>query len=199
MAPQFFADKRPQNGMNYKDYMQSIVNDVAVQNPVFVNDEEREHFEYKKLNLQRSSRIERTYEVSEELEKLIKKINNKQLWMVITEGWCGDSAQTLPHIAKMVELNPNIDLRILLRDSNPDIMDLYLTNGTRSIPKLVAFDTGGNELFTYGPRPKVLQDLVLQWKREGIVKPELYEKLHLWYARNKGKEIEAEFIKILSA
>jgi hypothetical protein len=76
-------------------------------------------------------------------------------------------------------------------------MDLYLTNGTKSIPRLVVFDIEGNELFTWGPRPKVLQSLIHQWKREGIVRPELYEKLHLWYSRDKGKEIEAEITEIL--
>jgi hypothetical protein len=174
------------------------MNDIAAGNQDTLNEEQKELWEYKKLNLQRSSRIDKTYTVSDELKSVIMNIKNKQLWMVITEGWCGDSAQTLPHIVKMAELNPNIELKILLRDKNLDIMDLYLTNGTRSIPVLVIFDEAGNELLKWGPRTKVLQEQMIQWKSEGIVKPELYEKLHLWYARNKGKEIEAEFIKILS-
>ncbi len=196
MIHRFFADKRPHKGMNYREYIQSVINDVA-SDPGIISNDEKELLEYKKLNLQRSSRIERTYVISEELKSLIENINDKQLWMVITEGWCGDSAQILPHIAKMADLNPNVDLKILLRDSNPDIMDLYLTHGTRSIPILVAFDLEGNELFTWGPRPKALQTLINKWKSEGIVKPELFEKLHLWYAKDKGKEIEEEFIKIL--
>jgi hypothetical protein len=182
--------------MNYREYIQKVVNELAA-DPGKLSNEEKELFEYKKLNMQRSSRIERTYDVSGELESLIKNIKDKQIWMVITEGWCGDSAQILPYIVKMAEVNSNIDLRILLRDSNPDIMDLYLTNGTKSIPRLVVFDIEGNELFTWGPRPKVLQSLIHQWKREGIVRPELYEKLHLWYSRDKGKEIEAEITEIL--
>jgi len=196
MIHRFFADKRPHKGMNYREYIQSVINDVA-SDPGTLSNEEKELLEYKKLNLQRSSRIERTYVISEELKSLIENIKDKQLWMVITEGWCGDSAQILPYIVKMAELNPNVDLRILLRDSNPDTIDLYLTNGTRSIPKFVVFDLEGNELFAWGPRPKALQTLINGWKSEGIVKPELYEKIHLWYGRNKGKEIEAEFIQIL--
>ena len=124
-------------------------------------------------------------------------MKEKQLWMVITEPWCGDSAQNLPYIAKISGLNGNIDLRIVLRDSNPDIMDEYLTNGTRSIPKLVAFNSEGDELFTWGSRPKAAQELVLKLREEGIVKPELYEKLHLWYGRNKGRDLESEFTEIL--
>jgi hypothetical protein len=196
MPHKFFLDKRPHKGMNYSEYIQSVVNNIAASTGM-LSKEEQELLEYKKLNLQRSSRIERTYTVPAELESLIKNIKDKELWMVLTEGWCGDSAQILPYIVKISELNSNIDLKILLRDSNPDIMDLYLTNGTRSIPKLVVFDLEGNELFTWGPRPKVLQMLINGWRSEGIVKPELYEKIHLWYTKNKGSEIESEFIDIL--
>jgi Thioredoxin len=197
MIHQYFIDKRPQKGMGYREYIQSVVNDIAAADPGKLNEEEKEHLEYKKLNLQRSSRIERTYTVSEELELLIKNIKVSQLWMVLTEGWCGDSAQVLPYIVKMTELNPSIELKILLRDSNTDIIDLYLTNGTRSIPKLVVLDPAGNELFNWGPRPKALQNLIIEWKSEGIVKPQLYEKIHYWYSKDKGKEVESEFIKIL--
>jgi hypothetical protein len=198
MVPQFFKDKRLHNGLTYKEYTEKFNNEVNNINPENLSDKDRELFEYKKLNFQRTQRIEKSYEVSEELKSEIQTIKEKQIWMVITEPWCGDSAQNLPYLAKIASLNRNIDLRIVLRDSNPDIMDLYLTHGTRSIPKLIAFDLEGNELFTWGPRPKAAQELMNQWKNEGIVKPELYEKLHLWYGRNRGKEIEAEFLEILS-
>ena len=193
-----FIEGVVQKGMTYKDYTKSIINENNTSNHETMNESEKEHFEYKKLNLQRSGRIDKNYEVSEALKSEISNIKDKQLWMVITEAWCGDSAQNLPFIAKMAALNPNIDLRIILRDSNPEIIDLYLTNGTRSIPKFVAFDAEGNELFVWGPRPKAAQELMNQWKREGIVKPELYEKLHLWYGRNRGREIEAEMTENLS-
>ncbi len=198
MAYQFFIERRPHNGMTYKEYTESIVNEIKNTNSDNLSDEQKEIYDYKKLNLQRSGRVDKTYTVSEELRNSIKNIKDKQLWVVITEGWCGDSAQNLPHIVKFAELNSNIDLRILLRDSNPDIMDLYLTNGTKSIPKIVAFDNIGNELFQWGPRPKEAKELISTLKKEGIVKPELYEKLHLWYGRNRGKAIETEFLEIFT-
>ncbi len=198
MANQFFIERRPHNGMTYKEYTESIVNEIRNTNPVNLSEEQKEIYNYKMLNLQRSGRVDKTYIVSKELKDAIKNIKDKQLWMVLTEGWCGDSAQNLPHIVKLSELSSNIDLRILLRDSNPDIMDFYLTNGTKSIPKIVAFDNSGNELFQWGPRPKEAKELINKLKEEGIVKPELYEKLHLWYGRNRGKGIEAEFLEILT-
>ncbi len=120
-------------------------------------------------------------------------------WIVLTEDWCGDSAQNLPYIAKFAALNKNIDLRILLRDDNLDIMDLYLTNGkSRSIPKLIAIDSDGNELFVWGPRPAVIQDMVKAWQIEGKSKEIWQHELHSFYAKNKGKHLEEEFIKLLS-
>ncbi len=197
MAQKFFDEKIPHNGYTYEEYSKKVVEQLEKTDESKLSDEEKSLFDYTKLNMQRSSRIDKSYTVSEELKDLVKEISEKQIWMVLTEGWCGDSAQNLPYIAKISSLNENIDLRIILRDSNLEIMDQYQTNGTRSIPKLVAFDVEGNELFVWGPRPKEAQKLLTQWKSEGIVKPELYEKLHLWYGRNRGKELEIELMEIL--
>ena len=197
MDYQIIEDRLNQKGINYHDYLNNLIEDIIETKPDSLDEKARKKFEIKRLNLQRSARIMKTYKVSNNLKEEIKKINEPQTWMVITENWCGDSAQNLPYLALMAEENPNINFRIILRDSNPDIMDQFLTNGTRSIPILVAFDTRGNELFRWGARPKVVQKLFLQWKAEGIVNPELYEKLHLWYSRNKGQAIESEFLEIL--
>lgn len=152
-----------------------------------------------KLNLQRINRISKTYQINEQLKDLIKLFDRTQTWMVITEDWCGDSAQNLPYIVKIAELNPLINLRILLRDQNLDVMDLYLTSGkARSIPKLVAFDENGNELFQWGPRPKAAQEVVDQAIKNGLDKNEYLEKLHIWYSEDKGRTLEKEFSILVS-
>lgn len=197
MTHQFFIDRKPHNGLNYKQYIELTEKQIAETDESKLSAEEKEILEYTKLNLQRSSRIERHYTVSDELKAKLSEIDSPQMWMVITESWCGDSAQNLPYLVKMAEVNPNVELKILLRDKNPEIMDLYLTNGTKSIPVLVVFDENGNELFKWGPRPKQAQQLINQWKSDGIVKPELYEKLHLWYGRNRGNDIESEMLELI--
>jgi hypothetical protein len=143
------------------------------------------------------TRIDKSYEPGIDIRDEIEKIADHQLWMVITENWCGDSAQNLPYIAGIASMNQNIELKLILRDSNPDIMDHYLTNGTRSIPKLVAFDNEGNELFQWGARPKAAQDLVSDLKTQGFDKKYFLEKLHSWYARNRGADIEKEILLLL--
>ncbi|MHC1739466.1 MAG: thioredoxin family protein [Ignavibacteriaceae bacterium] len=154
-------------------------------------------FEYTKLNIHRMKRILKTYTPSEEIAKRIKNIEREMIWMVITEDWCGDSAQNLPYIYKIAELSEKIKFCIIERDSNPEIMDQYLTSGARSVPKLVCFDDREHEIFQWGARPSGAAELIKNLKAEGVEKEKMIEKLHLWYANNKGKEIEAEFSELI--
>ena len=197
VTQQFFPDERVHEGMNYQHYLEISKSELADMNTDNMTAEEKELADTKKLNIHRMTRIDKSYEPGIELRDEIEKITDKQMWMVITENWCGDSAQNLPYIARIASLNMNIELKIILRDSNPDIMDNYLTAGTRSIPKLVAFDKEGNELFQWGARPKAAQELVSDLKAQGFDKKYFLEKLHSWYARNKGADIEKEITLLL--
>ena len=148
------------NSLTYPQFIDLTRKEIENTNIDSLDDAEKTLFEYKKLNLQRSSRIEKYYSVNDELRTLVKNMKQLQTWIVITENWCGDSAQNLPYIAALAELNSFINLKIILRDSNPEVIDQYLTNGTRSIPKLIAFDEEWNELFQWGPRPHAAVDLM---------------------------------------
>lgn len=197
MAHKFFEDKRPHNGLTYEDFIHKSKVKIESTDLSRLNESEKGLFEYTKLNYHRSLRVEKTYKVDNGLHEIITSISKSQIWMVITEEWCGDSAQNLPYIAKIAACNSLINLRIILRDDNLDIMDLYLTNGkSRSIPKLVAFNENGIELFQWGPRPKEAQDFVDKAKEEGLQKNQFIEKLHLWYAKNRGKAVEEDFKNI---
>jgi Thioredoxin len=151
------------------------------------------------INHQRTTRILRTFTVSQFLRKKLAAIRERQVWMVLTEPWCGDSAQCVPILIRFAECNPQIEIRLVLRDRHPEIMERYLTNGTRGIPKLVAFNSAGEELFTWGPRPREGQALFEKGKAEGLTKAENLGRLHLWYARNRGAAIEADFALLLDA
>ena len=194
VAPNFFREKAPHNGITYNEYKKYFANEI--ENPKSV-DKTNNH-DIKKLNFFRSTRVEKQFVPSDEIINNAENISKPQLWMVLTESWCGDSAQILPIIAKISELNKSINLRILNRDSNLEIMDQYLTNGTRSIPKLVAFDEKGNELFRWGARPAAAQQLVNTLKEKGLQKSEWLLELHKWYAGNRGKEIEKELLDLMS-
>ncbi len=198
MAHKFFEEKRPHNGMTYEEFKKTSVEEISNIEPEKLEGIDKKYYEYRKINLQRSKRLDKHFQPSEELIEAMKRFDEPQLWMVITETWCGDSAQNLPIIAKAAELNDKIDLRILLRDSNTDIIDHYLTDGqSRSIPILVAFDLDGNEIFKWGPRPDTAKTLVKNLKHDGFSKEEFNQQLHLWYGRNRGKELESELLELL--
>ena len=162
-----------------------------------MNDTDRKKLGFTQLNQRRTSRIFKSYKINDKIKNVISSIHEQQTWMILTEDWCGDSAQTVPYLYKISKLNDLIDLRILYRDDNLDIMDKYLTNGGRAIPKLVAFDKDMNELFQWGPRPEEAKILVAQWRAEGDTKDQFNEKLHLWYGRNRGKAVEEDLLKLL--
>jgi len=105
-------------------------------------------------------------------------------------------------LAKLADLNPLITLKIVFRDEHPDLMDAYLTNGNRSIPKLVAVTADlQQELFTWGPKPKYLLDRLAAFKRNsgGLTYLEFLEEIHLWYAKNKQKDLESEIYPLISS
>jgi len=200
MKHNFFTEKRPHNGLTFEMHSEELklyIENTNIQN---LTEEELKLYNFTKLNLHRSNRAIKTYKASTDLIEAVSKINSEQIWMILTEGWCGDSAQTIPYIYSMTKNNPNIKLRILLRDANLDIMDKYLVNGkSRSIPRLVIFDSDGNELALWGPRPLIAQNLVDELKKEGKDIHSIHEKLHLWYGRDRGKTIEAEFIDLIKS
>ncbi len=155
------------------------------------------------LNLKRMQRIGKTIQIEKESFRKLAELKMKQNWIVITEGWCGDSAQTLPLIHKIAEtFEGNVSLKVILRDSNPEWIEKYHTDGSRSIPKLISFDEEGNELFIWGPRPEPAQRLLLDWKSNrtstGKSWDDFEKDLHTWYARDKGRTIQSEFIELIT-
>jgi len=149
-------------------------------NKLKLNEREKMLLSYSKLNLSRSLRIQKTYRLNPELVEYFNKIKENQLWLVITEDWCGDSAQNIPYIYKYVENHPKIDFKVILRDENLEFVDNYFKNGSaRGIPKIILFNSLGKELFRWGPRPAAAQKLVNNLKKSGIEIKSVNEKLHL--------------------
>lgn len=148
------------------------------------------------LNQKRMNRIYKTLIIKDFLHEILQNSKQKQNWYVITEAWCGDSAQCLPVIGKLAELaGDKINLSIFFRDINLSWIEKYHTNGSKSIPKLISFDEAGNELFTWGPRPKEAQEILLAWKANpaGKTREDFGKELHTWYAKDKTLSIQLEF------
>ncbi|MBC8152913.1 MAG: thioredoxin family protein [Bacteroidetes bacterium] len=150
------------------------------------------------LNLHRISRLERTTTLNPALVEAAQAVPEPWTWLVLVESWCGDVAQCLPVIKQVADQNPLIDLKLLLRDKNPALMDAYRTNGGRSIPKLICLTTGALvELGTWGPRPATLQTLMDGWKAEQISFDDLLERVHGWYAKDRTQTVQAELLTLI--
>lgn len=193
---EFLASRRPLEALTWSAYMDLLAAEAGAEPPAG-DAAAAERAEHTKLNLHRSRRIERTWLPSDELATLLQTITEPEQWLVLTETWCGDSAQCLPCMAVMAEHQPNIDLHVLLRDKNPDIMDRFLTEGKRSIPIVAMFDPSGRLVGRWGPRPAAAQAVFATAKQAGLAKPEILERLHLWYGRDRGKALDAEFCALL--
>jgi hypothetical protein len=116
--------------------------------------------------------------------------------LVLSEDWCGDAVNAVPIVAKLVELSPNVDLRVLARDENPDLMDTHLTGTSRSIPVVIVLDEEFQEQGWWGPRPAGLQRWVLGPGRM-LAKDERYRQVRAWYARDAGHTILEEVVATL--
>jgi hypothetical protein len=155
---------------------------------------------YTSLNEVRMNRLEKTIKISEEAISKLQNLDNHYIWLVISEGWCGDAAQILPIIEKMAhESNKKIDLRIVLRDQNDDLMNHYLTNGGRAIPKLIVIcKEAGIVRADWGPRPKGATELMTNYKKEfGVIDEKIKTDLQLWYLADKGVSVQEELIEIM--
>ena len=198
MSEDFFQEKRPHRGFTYEEYIGLMEDEARAAEQAETNGKPLGRLQYMKLNLQRTKRIGKVYTPSDSIRTIVEATPGPRLWMVLTEPWCGDSAQCLPYIAKIARCGGNIDLRVLRRDENLDIMDQYLTNGTRSVPLLVAFEMDGTELFRWGPRPQPAAELFLTHKDAGHEKERILKELHRWYAKDRGCTIEEEIKSLLN-
>lgn len=185
------------NAMTYSEYRQLI--DILLEQGKSTGENQSEGLtHYSKMNVQRMKRWDKTSKILPELEELVKSVDERWTWLILTEGWCGDAAQNIPTIVKIAELNPNINTLFLLRDENLHIIDEYLTNGGRSIPKLVALKTDSlDTLGSWGPRPQVLQDMIPEWKKNEA--EDFKEKIHKWYAKDKTNAVQLEFIELIKS
>jgi hypothetical protein len=121
--------------------------------------------------------------------------------LILAEDWCGDASNTVPVLARVAEATPGMpEARILKRDEHPDLMDRYLTNGSRSIPIAIVLGPAGGEVARWGPRPRELQEHVLREKREGrLARDDIYRETRRWYARDRGETTVRELLAAIEA
>lgn len=185
---------------SYAAYRQ-MLDELMAQNRTTGTTQTDQIVQYARLNIQRMQRLDKTIQLLPELQKALDRLDQGYEWLVITEGWCGDAAQIVPVFEAVARASQGkISTRYVLRDENPDLMDRYLTNGGRSIPKLVVLCTDTlKEKATWGPRPAPAQELFVRLKQEGVSYEDFATQLHGWYAKDHTLSTQRELLALLQA
>lgn len=139
----------------------------------------------------------RRAEVPEEIVERLKKLPSPRYLLVLLEDWCGDAFNTVPAVARLAEAVPQLDLRVLRRDENLDLMDQHLTGTSRAIPVVIVLDETFEEIGWWGSRPKELQAWFLSEEAQAMPKEDRYREMRKWYARDRARSALTEIAELL--
>ena len=190
-------EKSLKNTISYQEY-RNLVSNLLVDGKSTGPNQSEDLTHYSLLNDKRMKRLDKTIKISEETIAEIQKIDEPQTWLMITEGWCGDAAQIGPVINKMSLETDKVDFKVVLRDENEDLMNQFLTNGSKSIPKLVVLDENEKVISSWGPRPSIATKMVNDYKeKHGGLDADFKRDLQVWYNKNKGENIQEDIVAFL--
>lgn len=187
-----------ENSFSYKRY-RAHVSKLIQEGKSTGHTQTEDLLHYSELNESRLKRLDKTIKVVPKIEQQLINLSKKYTWLVISEGWCGDAAQLLPIINKMAEVSENIDLQIVLRDDNDELMSEFLTNGGKAIPKLIILDAETNKVIAdWGPRPEPARKLIADYKAvNGVVDEPVKIELQKWYLHDKGITTQNEIMDLM--
>ena len=187
-----------QKAISYTSY-RKLISDLIASGKSSGPIQSEDLLNYSKLNDRRMTRLDKTIQLSHETLLALKKNDKPITWLVLTEGWCGDAAQALPVINKIANESDLITLKIIFRDEHEELMGHFLTNGGRSIPKLLVLNSENDVLNTWGPRPNIATKMVQDYKNtHGHLDAAFKQQLQVWYNKNKGINIQENMVGLLS-
>jgi thiol-disulfide isomerase/thioredoxin len=186
------------NSYSYQEY-KNLISDLLTEGKSTGHEQSEALTNYSMLNDRRMKRWDKTLKIDESITTSFSNANLNVTWVVLTEGWCGDAAHVLPVLNKLAELNEGIDLKIISRDDHDELINNFLTNGGKSIPKLIVYDNQSKEVLnSWGPRPSVATQMVNDYKEQhGSLDPEFKQDLQVWYNKDKGANIAKDILKLL--
>lgn len=186
-----------ENSFSFADYRKKVTSLIA-EGKSTGHTQSEDLLKYSELNETRMNRLEKTIEVTDEVKTKLQNLDKKYIWLVLSEGWCGDAAQIVPVIHKMADVTDKVELKIALRDDNDALMQHFLTNGGKAIPKLIVLDAETLEVvLDWGPRPHGAKQLILDYKAaHGVVDETAKIELQKWYLHDKGISIQNEIMEM---
>lgn len=186
------------NSFSYLEYRQ-LVSKLISEGKSTGHNQSEALLQYSELNETRMNRLEKTLKVPQELTEKLNNLTNDYIWLTISEGWCGDAAQIIPILHKLEEASNKVELKLVLRDDNDELMQLFLTNGSKSIPKVIILEKETKEVIaSWGPRPEPARKLIADYKAQhGVVDEPIKIELQKWYLQDKGLTTMKELVELL--
>jgi hypothetical protein len=181
--------------LDYKSY-RAHVDELVAEGKTTGDTQNEKYLEYTKLNLVRMNRNEKTVVLNDTQLSDLKETPPTRM-LVIGDAWCGDTAQIIPVIEKMVEASEGKwEMHIISRDTFPELIETYHTNGAKSVPKILFLNETNEVIATWGPRTASAVEILKKWKanQDTMSKEDFEKELHLWYAKDRGQEIINELL-----
>lgn len=184
---------------SYKGYRQLIKELISEKKSTAPQNEQSESLlEYSILNDKRMDRLDKTLGLTDEMKKKLKNLTQTSTFLVLSEGWCSDAAQIIPVLHKIADFSDKIDLKIVLRDQNEELMNLFLTNGGKAIPKIIMLNTKNEVIGSWGPRSTKATKIVTDYKKiHGSIDATIKKELQIWYNKDKGVDIQCDLMSLL--
>jgi len=119
--------------------------------------------------------------------------------LVVAEDWCGDSANTIPYLAKLVDRAENLDMRIIGSDVGKGIMEAHRTpDGRAATPTVVLLNDRFEEVGCFVERPSTLQAWFLDAENK-LEEEALYEQKYAWYDDDQVQHTISEIVAMVIA
>lgn len=177
---------------DYLEFFEKVSTKEIVESPY----DEEAFYLYTQANFKRSAKIRTKIDINKKLYNELNNGTEKWTWILITEPWCGDASFTQP-VIEALSMAGDIELKIALRDKEEEIMNSYLTNGGKSIPKLIVLDENLDEVFDWGPRPAELQKKIQDLLKNGGSSDEKLKLAHQWYRKYGNEAVQQDLLALI--
>lgn len=117
--------------------------------------------------------------------------------LVVAIDRCGDSMNSVPYLAKLAELVPGLDLRIVLPVNGKSVQESHRSlDGRAATPTIVLLDAEGRDMGCIVELPREIREWA-QSVRGAVSSDSLHAGIAAYYTRNQGRGIVEEAVAML--
>ena len=119
--------------------------------------------------------------------------------LVVAEDWCGDSANTIPYLARLTDSVQSVALRIVSSREGRWVMEGHHTpDGRAATPTIILLDSAGAEAGCFVERPAALREW-MEAAKARVGEAELPQTRDAWRRNDAGQSTLREIVELLEA